>query len=176
MADAVYRGLTGVYWTTPRQAPPGGTFRMEYVHGTSYCSPEEMEDILREVSGDFLGPTYNILTRNCNHFTSKLCLKLTGQPAPAWINRAAGIGVALPCVVPQAWVAPPECEEETMLVEEDLEDFHHQHLDRNGWEDYNEDLFNQAQTGVSRDRAPRVTDEAGRLLARGERAKMSTVL
>lgn len=59
----------------------------------------------------FLGPTYNLLTRNCNHFTSFLCEKLTGQPAPKYINRAAGIGVNLPCIVPAEWIEPPECEE-----------------------------------------------------------------
>lgn len=57
-----------------------------------------------------MGPSYNLLTRNCNHFTSYLCSNLTGQPAPAYLNRAASIGVALPCVVPAGWVEPPECE------------------------------------------------------------------
>lgn len=29
---------------------------------------------------------------------------------PAWVNRAAGIGIALPCVVPKEWLAPPDWE------------------------------------------------------------------
>lgn len=37
-------------------------------------------------------------------------MALTGQPAPAYLNRAASIGVALPCVVPSGWVEPPECD------------------------------------------------------------------
>lgn len=64
----------------------------------------------RKASKEFTGPSYNLLTRNCNHFTSHLCQALTGQPAPVWINRAASIGVALPCVVPAGWIEPPECE------------------------------------------------------------------
>lgn len=64
-----------------------------------------------KASDEFLGPTYNLLTRNCNHFTSYLCEKLTGKPAPRYINRAAGIGVTIPCIVPAEWVEPPECEE-----------------------------------------------------------------
>jgi deubiquitinase DESI2 len=50
------------------------------------------------------------LTKNCNHFTAFLCRKLTGRPGPAWLNRAASIGLALPCVVPRDWVDPPEFE------------------------------------------------------------------
>ena len=65
----------------------------------------------------FLGPSYNLLTRNCNHFSSHLCAALTGQPAPAYLNRAASIGVALPCVVPAGWVEPPECELEEQSEE-----------------------------------------------------------
>jgi len=124
------RGLTGVYWTKPKTEPPGGTFRSEILHGFTYASDQEIEEIIRDVSStflpshrllsrftyseqasnEFLGPTYNLLTRNCNHFTSHLCMALTRQAAPAFLNRAASIGVALPCVVPAGWIEPPECE------------------------------------------------------------------
>lgn len=64
--------------------------------------------MIKEASEVFQGTAYNLLTKNCNHFTSYLCEKLTGRPAPKWLNRAAGIGVALPCVVPRDWISPPE--------------------------------------------------------------------
>ncbi|KAL7267742.1 hypothetical protein RUND412_009656 [Rhizina undulata] len=105
------RGLTGVYWTKPKTEPPGGTWRCEILHGFTYASEDEIEKIIREASNEFLGPSYNLLTRNCNHFTSHLCQRLTGQPAPSYLNRAASIGVALPCVVPAGWIEPPECGE-----------------------------------------------------------------
>lgn len=44
-----HRGLTGVYWTKPKTEPPGGTFRSEILHGFTYASDEEIEDIVREV-------------------------------------------------------------------------------------------------------------------------------
>jgi len=65
---------------------------------------------VRRVSDKFLGEGYNLLTRNCNHFTSALCEELVGRPAPGWLNRAASIGVAVPCVVPREWVDPPDHE------------------------------------------------------------------
>lgn len=100
--------MTGVYWTKPKLEPPGGTFKTEILHGFTFASPPEIEAILDEVSQEFQGRSYNLLTRNCNHFTSELCRRLTGQPGPAWLNRAASIGVAMPCVVPRDWIAPPE--------------------------------------------------------------------
>ncbi|KAH7131417.1 PPPDE putative peptidase domain-containing protein [Dactylonectria estremocensis] len=102
------RGMTGVYWTKPKTEPPGGTFRCEILHGFTLASDEEIEATLKSASDQFPGTSYNLLIKNCNHFTSYLCMKLTGQPGPAWLNRAASIGVALPCVVPREWIEPPE--------------------------------------------------------------------
>lgn len=114
--------LSGVYWTKPRAEPPGGTWRCELMQGFSFRSKEEIEDIIREASQQFLGPSYNLLTNNCNHFTSFLCEKLTGRPAPSWLNRAAAIGIALPCVVPREWIAPPDHENADGELLEDEDD------------------------------------------------------
>ncbi|KAG5977829.1 hypothetical protein E4U55_006526 [Claviceps digitariae] len=115
------RGATGVYWTKPKTEPPGGTFRCELLHGFTLASQEEIDSALRTASEEFLGTSYNLLTRNCNHFTSYLCQKLTGNSGPGWLNRAASIGVALPCVVPREWIQPPEYETANgeLLDEED---------------------------------------------------------
>ena len=76
-----------------------------------------------QASQEFQGTSYNLLTKNCNHFTSYLCEKLTGRVAPSWLNRAASIGVALPCVVPREWIAPPEYDTaDGELLDEDFED------------------------------------------------------
>ncbi|CAK7210496.1 hypothetical protein SCUCBS95973_000803 [Sporothrix curviconia] len=102
------RGVTGVYWTKPHTEPPGGTFRCEILQGFTLATPEEIDSIIRSASEEFHGPAYNLLTKNCNHFTAYLCRKLTGLPGPAWLNRAASIGLALPCIVPRDWIDPPE--------------------------------------------------------------------
>ncbi|KID74631.1 DeSI-like protein sdu1 [Metarhizium brunneum] len=104
------RGVTGVYWTKPKTEPPGGTFRCEILQGFTLATQDEIDTALRAASEEFLGTSYNLLTKNCNHFTSFLCQKLTGNAGPAWLNRAASIGVALPCVVPREWIEPPEYE------------------------------------------------------------------
>ncbi|KAL9632071.1 MAG: hypothetical protein Q9164_005539 [Protoblastenia rupestris] len=115
-------GMSGVYWTRPGTEPPGGTFRCELLQGFTFQTEEEIEGIVRDVSQRFLGQSYNLLTNNCNHFTSFLCEKLTSSPAPSWLNRAASIGVALPCVVPREWIEPPDhdtADGELLLEDED---------------------------------------------------------
>jgi hypothetical protein len=117
------RGLTGVYWTKPRTNPPGGTFRCEYLHGFTLAPQNEIDAIIREASEEFLGTGYNLLTKNCNHFTSYLCQRLTGEPAPGFLNRAASIGVALPCVVPKEWIEVPDFDTaDGAMLDEDNED------------------------------------------------------
>lgn len=116
-------GKSGVYWTKPHVEPPGGTFRCELLQGFTFRPDHEIESVIKEVSQEFPGPSYNLLSNNCNHFTSHLCEKLTSRPAPAWLNRAASIGVALPCVVPREWIAPPDHDTaDGDLLEEDDDD------------------------------------------------------
>ncbi|KAL9123722.1 MAG: hypothetical protein Q9217_006877 [Psora testacea] len=113
-------GMSGVYWTRPGTEPPGGTFRCELLQGFTFQTESEIEGIIKDISQEFLGQSYNLLTNNCNHFTSYLCEKLTSRPAPSWLNRAASIGVALPCVVPREWIEPPDHDTaDGELVEED---------------------------------------------------------
>ncbi|CAK4028625.1 UPF0326 hag1 [Lecanosticta acicola] len=118
------RGLTGVYWTKPRFEPPGGTFRAGLLQGFSFRTEQEINETIKEVSDEFLGPSYHLLTHNCNHFTSALCERLTSKPAPAWLNRAASVGLALPCMVPREWISPPDAEtaDGELLEEEDDDD------------------------------------------------------
>ncbi|KAF3769015.1 DUF862-domain-containing protein, partial [Cryphonectria parasitica EP155] len=101
-------GVTGVYWTRPRTLPPGATFKQEILHGFTLSPQNEIDAIIHDVSNEFQGTSYNLLTKNCNHFTAYLCQKLTGRSGPGWLNRAASIGVALPCIVPRDWIEPPE--------------------------------------------------------------------
>lgn len=116
-------GVTGVYWTAPKSEPPGGFFKMEILHGFTFATQAEIDNAIRQTSDEFLGTSYNLLHKNCNHFTSSLVQKLTNRPGPAWLNRAASIGIALPCIVPRDWVEPPDyCDNGGELVYEESED------------------------------------------------------
>ncbi|KAM5381752.1 hypothetical protein ACJZ2D_002972 [Fusarium nematophilum] len=176
------RGVTGVYWTKPRTEPPGGTFRCEILHGFTLATEQEIDATLRSASDEFLGTAYNLLTKNCNHFTSYLCKKLTGQPGPSWLNRAASIGVALPCVVPRDWIEPPEYDtnDGALLDDYDNSNEHSRMLgssaphllteSNDGSEDDEWDSEEERRRGGSGKGKQALRDSAGRRLPPAERA------
>ncbi|MCJ1387529.1 hypothetical protein MMC18_000372 [Xylographa bjoerkii] len=99
---------TGIFHTLPLTLPPGGTHRLTHLQGFTYLSQKEIGQLLQDASTQFIGDNYNLLTNNCNHFTSYICKVLTGQEMPSWVNRASRIGVVLPCLVPREWIGVSE--------------------------------------------------------------------
>lgn len=176
------RGLTGVYWTKPKTEPPGGTFRCEILHGFTLATEQEIEATLRAASDEFLGTSYNLLTKNCNHFTSYLCRRLTGQSGPGWLNRAASIGVALPCVVPRDWIEPPEYDTSEGALLDDYDNSNettgmlksiNPHLLTDSNDDSGDDDWNsedERRRGGSGKGKQALRDTAGRRLPPAERA------
>lgn len=114
---------TGVYHTPPLATPPGASFRCSILHGISFLPAAEIDAIVQRTAAKFTGREYDLLSKNCNHFTSELCLELTGRRAPGWLNRAAGVGVRVPCVVPREWVRVPEAEDEELVFSDDDEEY-----------------------------------------------------
>lgn len=175
---------SGVYWTKPLTEPPGGTFRCDLLQGFTFRPEHEIEAIIKEVSAEFLGPSYNLLTNNCNHFTSHLCQRLVGRAAPSWLNRAASIGVALPCVVPREWIAPPDHDTaDGELLEEEEDDDERTSMLRQEYHrgsSFRGSLIDSEDDGWSSERDRRkggsgkgksaVRDTAGRDMPAGERA------
>jgi hypothetical protein len=48
------------------------------------------------------GPRYDLLARNCNHFTDLVCTTLVGAHVPAWINRSAYLGQNVVWAIPKS--------------------------------------------------------------------------
>lgn len=177
---------TGVYWTAPRSDPPGGSFRTEILHGFTFATPAEIDQIIKGTSEDFPGTAYNLLTKNCNHFTQTLCERLTGRRGPAWLNRAAQIGVALPCVVPREWIEPPDFSTaQGELMEDDEELDAHEgtgFLSReNSYQRVRGSLLPSDDEGEmgpvggkGKSKAGKTTDSSGRALPPSERAPAPT--
>ncbi|TKX25852.1 hypothetical protein C1H76_1887 [Elsinoe australis] len=111
--------LTGVYTTPALSPPPGARHRTTLKLGTTHLHPWEIVSVLDDACHAFKGRDYNLLTRNCNHFVDYLAKRLCGRGLPGWCNRAAAVGVAMPCIVPREWVRAPDVETaEGRLVEE----------------------------------------------------------
>ena len=56
------RGVSGVYWTRPRQEPPGGTFKCEILHGFALITHNEIETVIREVGKEWRPATVSTKT------------------------------------------------------------------------------------------------------------------
>ena len=69
--------------------------------GHTSLSPTEVYEVVQQMGAEYRGNRYHLLQMNCNTFSDELCYRLTGLHAPGWINRLAGIAVALHCLLPQ---------------------------------------------------------------------------
>lgn len=82
---------SGVYEVEPKNCP-GFIFRRSLLLGTTTMSPSDFRSYMEKLSSKYHGDTYHLIAKNCNHFTQEVCLQLTGQPIPGWINRLARLG------------------------------------------------------------------------------------
>ena len=48
--------------------------------------------LIIELGGHYSGKSYNIISKNCNHFGDEFAKKLCGKGIPGWINRLAFVG------------------------------------------------------------------------------------
>jgi len=90
---------TGIFEGEPKQSE-GFTFRKSILIGKTDLGPLEVRATMEQLSENYKGSSYNLITKNCNHFCDDTCIKLTGNPIPSWVNRLARIGFMCNCVLP----------------------------------------------------------------------------
>lgn len=66
---------SGVF-SCPSGKNPMYTYRESIVLGTTDCSIFKVNQILRELSREWPGFCYDLLSKNCNHFCDELCERL----------------------------------------------------------------------------------------------------
>lgn len=84
---------SGVF-SCPPSKNPMYTYRERMVLGKTNCPMFEVNQILRELSREWPGNSYDLLSRNCNHFCDELCERLGVPKLPGWVNRFANAGDA----------------------------------------------------------------------------------
>ncbi|XP_051114632.1 deSI-like protein At4g17486 [Andrographis paniculata] len=92
---------SGVFEVEPRSCP-GFIFRRSIVLGSIDLSHSEFKSFMEHLSNKYHGDTYNLISKNCNHFTEDVCLQLTGKPIPGWVNRLARLGSLCNCLLPES--------------------------------------------------------------------------
>uniref|UniRef100_A0A5B6ZYS9 PPPDE domain-containing protein n=1 Tax=Davidia involucrata TaxID=16924 RepID=A0A5B6ZYS9_DAVIN len=90
---------TGIFEVEPKLCP-GFTFRKSILIGRTDMGPKEVRAFMEKLAEEYSGNTYNLITKNCNHFCNDACLQLAGKPIPSWVNRLARLGFLCNCVLP----------------------------------------------------------------------------
>ncbi|KAK9665437.1 hypothetical protein RND81_14G112300 [Saponaria officinalis] len=78
----------------PSTKNPMYTYREKIVLGQTNLSISKVNQTLRELSKEWPGVSYDLLSRNCNHFCDELCDRLGVPKLPGWVNRFANAGDA----------------------------------------------------------------------------------
>ncbi|EOA11982.1 hypothetical protein CARUB_v10012715mg [Capsella rubella] len=68
------------------------TYREKIVLGKTDCTIFMVNQMLRELRREWPGHTYDLLSKNCNHFCDILCDRLGVPKIPGWVNRFANAG------------------------------------------------------------------------------------
>jgi hypothetical protein len=84
---------SGVF-SCPSGKNPMYTYRECIILGKTNCLKPKVAQILRELSREWPGESYDLLSRNCNHFCDELCARLGVPRIPGWVNRFAHAGDA----------------------------------------------------------------------------------
>lgn len=85
----------GVQEQVPKVTPTGSTWQFKETIdlGKTHLTDNEVRAVLSGIRASFPARSYNVMAKNCNHFTETLSVRLGVSHAyPAWVNRAAKIG------------------------------------------------------------------------------------
>lgn len=98
--------VSGIFVTSPREAPGPVLYRESIIIGETSMSREEVHELVSKMGEEYKGNLYHLLQRNCNHFSEDFAYRLCQARTPNWVNRLAGLAVCLHCLLPPTWVPP----------------------------------------------------------------------
>jgi len=85
---------TGISMTQPRNHSQH-TYRTTVRMGETTLTVEEVEALLQQLAGEWYGPDYNLIHRNCLDFSNAFCKELGVGRMPGWIDRFGRIAGAI---------------------------------------------------------------------------------
>jgi hypothetical protein len=89
---------SGIHTQAPRVMHEGSPWKyLKSVElGTTTMTRWEIQDIISKMGSEFPASSYNIMARNCNHFTDAFSKRITKAKTgiPSWVNRTASLGNA----------------------------------------------------------------------------------
>ena len=90
------KGETGVFVTTPKGVDGQFCYNRTIEMGHSCLEEKEILDLIHRMEDEWPGDSYNVVKRNCCHFSEALLISLrTPRTFPSWINKLAKTGAKL---------------------------------------------------------------------------------
>ncbi|KAK8520431.1 hypothetical protein V6N13_031118 [Hibiscus sabdariffa] len=92
--------VSGVFEVEPKNCP-GFAYRRSIPLGSISIPLSEFTEFIEKIASQYHGNSYNLVSKNCNHFTDDVARKLTGKSIPRWVNRLARLGALFSCILPK---------------------------------------------------------------------------
>lgn len=93
--------VSGVTCVDPKEDPQHH-FRQTVTLERTSLSEREVDEVISSLREEYLGGDYNLLRRNCCHFSDDLCQRLGVGRIPGWVYRLSRIGARIDDVKPRA--------------------------------------------------------------------------
>lgn len=84
-------GSSGIFCCPPRRCKTH-SYREALSMGDTSLSQNQVEDVLARMALDWRGAQYDVLRRNCTHFTEEFLRNLGVGPCPDWVGNIALAG------------------------------------------------------------------------------------
>jgi len=88
----------GVQEQEPKQTPPGSewVYNQTIELGKTNLTEAEVKGVLSSIRSEFPARSYELMSKNCNHFTEVMSHRLNVHDKyPSWVNRAAKWGSSI---------------------------------------------------------------------------------
>lgn len=85
---------TGIFSCEPTKCDVH-KYREGIAMGHTALTRKEVVELLSSLEAEWLGQQYDLLWRNCCHFSDAFCRRLGVGPIPAWVTNLAGAGATL---------------------------------------------------------------------------------
>lgn len=105
-------GSGGVFSHAPKEAEMDGQckFRERILLGETQLSSSKIEEQLAHITQQFPGNSYDVVHKNCNHFTEAFSRSIFNKSVqPGWVNRSANYGKKL------SWIFGKKQQEEVTI-------------------------------------------------------------
>ena len=98
--EYVFGSGQGIGDVPPRTAP-NAVFRASIDMGSYDGGARGVARAIDDLRASFPNGGYDLVGKNCNHFSDALVFALLKKHIPAWVNRAALLGSCVACLVPR---------------------------------------------------------------------------